>query len=48
MPPVRFLASKRCTYIVAVILLLSKIMHTYSYYIEKKLVYITITAPFSH
>ena len=48
MPSVRFLASKRTTYcfkLVAVILLLSKIMPTYSHYIEKGLVYIVIIAP---
>ena len=47
MPPGRFLASKHYTYIVAVILLLGEIMPSYSYYIKKKLVYITIIAPFS-
>ena len=44
-PFVRFLASKCCAYIVTVILLLSKIMPTYSRYILKGLVYITIIAP---
>ena len=44
MPPIRSLASKCCTYIVAVILLLSEIMPTYSYCILKGLVYITIIA----
>ena len=48
MPPIRFLAFKRCAYTVAVILLLGKIMPSYSHYIEKKLVYITIAAPFNH
>ena len=43
-PPVRFLASKRCTCTVTVILLLSEIMPIYSYYAEKKLVYIIIIA----
>ena len=46
-PPIRSLVSKRTTYyfkLVAVILLLSKIMPTYSYYMEKGLVYITIIA----
>ena len=47
MPPIRFLASKRYAYTVAVILLLSKIMPSCSYYEEKKLVYIVIIAPFS-
>ena len=48
MPSVRFLASKRCTCIVLVILLLGKIMPIYFYYIKKKLVYIIIVALFSH
>ena len=47
MPPIRSLASKRRTYTVAVILLLSEIMPSCSYYKEKKLVYIIIIAPFS-
>ena len=48
MPFIKFLASKRTAYyfkLVAVILLLSKIMPTYSYYMEKGLVYIIIIAP---
>ena len=48
--PIRFLAFKRLTYyfkLVAIILLLGEIMPTYSYYIEKGLVYITIIALFS-
>ena len=47
MPPVRSLAFKRAAYyfkLVAIILLLGKIMPTYSYYIEKGLVYIIIIA----
>ena len=44
---IRSLASKYCTYIIAVILLLSKIMPTCSCYAKKKLVYIIIIAPFS-
>ena len=44
MPSVRSLASKYCAYIIAVILLLSKIMPTYSYCVLKGLVYITIIA----
>ena len=44
MPSIRFLASKRRTYIVTVILLLNKIMPTYSRYMLKGLVYITIIA----
>ena len=47
MPPIRSLASKCCTYTVAVILLLGKIMPFYSYCKEKKLVYIAIIIPFS-
>ena len=47
MPPIRSLASKYRTYIVLVILLLGEIMPTYSRCVEKKLVCITITAPFS-
>ena len=48
MPPVRSLAFKRAAYcfkLVAVILLLSKIIPTYSYCVEKGLVYIIIIAP---
>ena len=41
---IRFLASKRRTYVVAVILLLSKIMPTYSCCVLKGLVYIIIMA----
>ena len=48
MPPVRSLVFKYHAYTVAVILLLSKIMPSCSYCKEKKLVYITITAPFSY
>ena len=48
MPFIRSLASKCYAYIIAVILLLSEIMPIYSRYAEKKLVYITIIAPFSH
>ena len=47
MPFIRFLASKRRAYIVAVILLLGEIMPIYSYYAKKKLVCIIIAAPFS-
>ena len=45
MPFIRFLASKRRTHVVAVILLLSKIMPTYSRCVLKGLVYIAIIAP---
>ena len=48
MPFIRFLVSKRCNYIVAVILLLGEIMPSCSYYEEKKLVYIIIITPFSY
>ena len=47
MPPIRSLASKCTAYyfkLVAIILLLGEIMPTYSCYIEKGLVYITIIA----
>ena len=44
MPPIRSLASKRRAYIIAVILLLSKIIPTYSYCVSKGLIYITIIA----
>ena len=47
MPLIRSLASKRYAYIVAVILLLSEIMSSYSHYKEKKLVYIIIITLFS-
>ena len=46
MPFIRSLVSKRRACTVAVILLLSEIMPSYSYCEEKKLVYIIITAPF--
>ena len=45
MPPIRSLVSERRAYIVAVILLLSEIMPTYSCYVLKGLVYIVIIAP---
>ena len=47
MPLIRSLASKRYAHAVAVILLLGKIIPSYSYYKEKKLVYIIIMAFFS-
>ena len=47
MPLIRSLASKRHTYIIKVILLLSEIIPSYSCYKEKKLVYIIIVALFS-
>ena len=42
MPFVRSLASKHYIYIIITILLLGKIISTYSYYAEKGLVYIII------
>ena len=45
MPPIRSSAFKRCTYIIAVIFLLSKIIPTYSRCVLKGLVYIIIMAP---
>ena len=47
MPFVKSLVSRRRIYIIAVILLLGKIIPTYSYYILKGLVYITIIISFS-
>ena len=44
MPPIKFTASKRHTYIVKTIVLLSKIMPSCSRYIKKKLLYIAIAA----
>ena len=48
MPFIKSLVSKRRAYIVAVILLFSKIMPTYSYYVLKGLVYVIIIALLSH
>ena len=47
MPPIKFLAFAYYSYIVVLILLLSKIIPLYSCCTKKKLVYITITALFS-
>ena len=47
MPFIRSLASKCCACVVSIILLLGEFMPTYSCYIKKKLVYITIIALFS-
>ena len=47
MPFIRFLASKRCTYIISVILLLGEIMPICLHCIKKKLVCIAIVAPSS-
>ena len=43
MPP--FIASIRRIILITLILLVSKVIPSYSYYIKKGLVYITITAP---
>ena len=48
MPSIRSLVSKRRTYVIAVILLLGKIMPTYSYCVLKGLIYITIIAPLGY
>ena len=48
MPFIRSLASAYCVKLVAVILLLGKIIPSYSCYKEKKLVYIIIVALFSY
>ena len=42
MPLIRSLVSERCTCVIAIILLFSKIMPTYSRYMLKGLVYIAI------
>ena len=47
MPFIRSLVSKHRTHVITVILSLSEIMPSYSYYKEKKLVYIIIIALFS-
>ena len=47
MPFIKSLISKRCTYVIAVILLLGKIMPTCFYYMLKRLIYIIIAALFS-
>ena len=48
MPLIRSLVSKCYAYVISVIFLLGEIMPIYSRCAKKKLVYITITAPFSH
>ena len=45
MPFIKSLVSKHYTRVVVIIFLLGEIMSLYSYYMEKGLVYITITAP---
>ena len=47
LPPIRSSASMCRAYTVAIILLLGEIMPSYSYYKEKKLVYIIIIALFN-
>ena len=47
MPLIRSLVSKRRTYVIAVILLLSEIMPMYSYYTKKELVCVIIITPFN-
>ena len=47
MPFIRFTVSKYYTYTIVTILLLNKIISSYSRYIEKGLVYIIFTAPSS-
>ena len=47
MPPIRSLASECYIYTVTLILLLGVIMPIYSYYTEKKLVYVIIITLFS-
>ena len=44
MPPIRFLASKRRAYVVAIILLFGEIMPTYSRCVLKGLIYVVIIA----
>ena len=48
MPLVRFLVSERRLRLVSLILSLGEIMPLYSRYIEKRLSYIAISAPFSY
>ena len=45
---IKSLVSECCIYTVTLILLLGVVIPTYSYYTEKKLVYIVIIALFSH
>jgi hypothetical protein len=48
MPPIRSSTSNYYNWLVTTILSLSIIMPSYSYYIEKKLVYIAIAVPSSY
>ena len=47
MPFIKSLAFKRHAYIILAILLLGKIISSYSCYKEKKLIYVVIAAPTS-
>ena len=46
MPPIRFLLSNYCNWLIVTILLLGKVMPSYPRYVKKKLVYIIIAALF--
>ena len=48
MPLIRSLAFKRSVKLISTIILLGKIMPSYSHYIKRRLLYITITAPSSY
>ena len=48
MPPIRSFMSNYYNWLITTILLLNKVILFYSYYKEKKLVYIAITALFSY
>ena len=48
MPLIRSLASKRRLRLISLILSLGEIIPSYSYCVEKRLFYITISAPFSY
>ena len=47
MPPIKYSISNYYNWLVTTILSLSKVILSYSYYTEKKLVYIAIAAPSS-
>ena len=48
MPPIRSSASRRYNKLITLIISISKVMPSYSYYIKKGLVYVIIAAPSSH
>ena len=48
MPPIRSSTSERYNKLITLIISISKVMLSYSYYIKKGLIYIIITAPSSH